>query len=204
MARPPATPEQRRQARNAIRQAAAEVAAEYGAAGVTARKVATRAGVSVGTLYSHFDDLSDLLRSLWTPIIAEADSKLTAVADAYPDPVDRVRAILGEFVTLVTGNEVLHRNTLLFVRPQTSEAPTQLPPNDLALHRLLVEAIREGQDAQAMIDGDPVQLAQVMWAGVHGALALPVNTDLYQLEPAVQQVGLMIDMLLASLSTTPS
>lgn len=204
MARPPATPGQRRQARNAIRQAAAEVAAEYGAAGVTARNVATRAGVSVGTIYSHFDDLSDLLRSLWTPIIAEADSKLAAVAEAYPDPVDRVRAMLGEFVALVAGNEVLHRNTLLFVRPQTSEAPTPLPPSDLALHRLLVEAISEGQDKGLVIDGDAVQLTQLLWAGVHGALALPVNTDLYQLEPAEQQVDLMIDMLIASLSTTPS
>jgi len=204
MARPPATAEQRRQARNAIRQAAAEVAAECGAASVTARKVATRAGVSVGTLYSHFDNLSALLRSLWTPIIAEADHELAAVAEAYRDPIERVRAILGEYAALVASNEVLHRNTLLFVRPQTSEAPAQLPPNDLAFHRLLVEAIREGQDAGAMTQGDPVQLAQVLWAGVHGALALPVNSDLYELEPAAQQVDLMIDLLVASLSSSQS
>lgn len=199
MARPSATAEQRRQASEAIRRAAVDLSVEGGVASITARSVAERAGVSVGTLYSHFDNLGDLMRSLWTPVIAEAGQKLATIAASYPNPIDRVQAMLVEYTALVLGNEALHRNTLLFVRPTNDPAPQQLPPDELDLHRLLTEAIREGQDAGLIIDGEAVQLTQLLWAGVHGALALPVNADLYALEPAEQQVVLMIDLLVASL-----
>lgn len=202
MARPPATPEQRRQARNDIRRAAADLAIEGGVPSVTVRKIATQAGVSVGTVYGHFDSLGDLMRSLWTPAIEEANRKLAATADAYPDPIDRVRAMLGEYAALATTNEALHRNTLLFVRPAGAPTPEQFPADDLDFHRLLTQAIRDGQGKGVMVVGDPVQLAQLMWAGVHGALALPVNADIYKLEPADQQVQLMIDVLTTSLRSS--
>lgn len=202
MARPPATPEQRREGRNTIRRAAIELVAEDGAASVTARKVATRAGVSVGTVYTHFGSLGELMRSLWTPVIEEANRKLAAVADSYPDPFDRIRAILGEYASLVASNEVLHRNTLLFVRPASAPAPQMFPADDLELHRLLTQAICDGQAHGLIIDGDPVRFAEVLWAGVHGALALPVNADIYELEPAPQQVELMTDLLIASLEAS--
>lgn len=199
MARPPATPEQRREARNTIRVAAADLVTEGGPSSVTVRKVAERAGVSVGTVYGHFESLSDLLRSLWTPVIAQTEHKLAATAKAHTDPLERIRAMLDDYVELATTNPILHRNTLLFVRPATSKSPEKVPADELELHRLLVEAIREGQGAGTIVDGEPAQLAQLLWAGVHGALALPVNTDLYELEPAAKQAQLMIDMLLRSL-----
>lgn len=204
MARPPATTEQRREARNAIRRAAIEIVTEDGTASVTARQVASRAGVSVGTLYTHFDSLSDLMRSLWTPVIEEADLKLAAVAAACPDPLDRIRAILGEYASLALSNHVLHRNTLLYVRPANAPAPERFPANDLQLHRLLQQAISDGQHQGEIIEGDAVRFAQLLWAGVHGALALPVNADIYELEPAAQQIALMIDSLITALEAPPT
>ena len=204
MPRPPATPEQKREARNRIRRAATEVVAEEGPANVTVRKVAARAEVSVGTVYSHFDSLGDLLRSLWIPVIAEADRKLAAAVDGASDPIERVRVILGHYVDLALGNQVLHRSTLLFVRPANVEAPQPLPLDELVFHRLLVEAVTDGQAAGALVDGDPTQLAQMLWAGVHGALALPVNNDIYDLEPADQQARLMIDTMVGALAVAVS
>ena len=64
MARPAASPEQRDRQRGRIRRAAAEVYAENGLLGVTARAVAQRAGVSTGTIYSYFDGLQGLMRSI--------------------------------------------------------------------------------------------------------------------------------------------
>ena len=204
MARPPATTEQRREARDTIRRAAGDLVAEEGPTGVTVRKVATRAGVSVGTVYSHFSNLQSLMRSLWTPVIREANRTLIAVAANHPDPLERLRVLLGTYVSLAVGNETLHRNTLLYVRPANQPTPTPLPLADLDFHRLLVEAVHDGQSAGLIIDGDETELAQVLWAGVHGAVGLPVNTDIYELEPAEQQADLMIRLLLASLSARPN
>ena len=76
MARPAATPEQRARKRFLIRDAAAELAREVGPAGVTIRKIAERAGVSVGTVYKHFGSLTDITRSLWTEPVAEANQRM--------------------------------------------------------------------------------------------------------------------------------
>ena len=65
MARPTLTDEQRRATRQKIRKAASELHAELGIANISARGVAERAGVSVGTLYTHFGNLTTLMQSLW-------------------------------------------------------------------------------------------------------------------------------------------
>ena len=70
MPRPALTEEQRRATRRRIRRAASELYAEAGLSRISARAVAERAGVSVGTLYTHFDNLTDLMRSLWRAPVA--------------------------------------------------------------------------------------------------------------------------------------
>ena len=64
MARPTHTPEQKAAIRQQIRSAASALYAQDGLK-VTARRVAEEAGVSVGTIYSYFGSLSDLMQSLW-------------------------------------------------------------------------------------------------------------------------------------------
>lgn len=204
MARPPATPEQKSQARLVIQNAAAELTAEGGVANVTVRKVAERAEVSVGAVYAHFESIGELMRSLWTPVIEEANHKLQTVADSVNDPCDRIRSILNEYVVLATSNELLHRTTLLYVRPPDAPLPERLPASAATFHGLLADAIAEGQASGQIIEGAVTPLAQMLWAGVHGALALPVNADIYMLEPAVPQAQLMIDTLMSALTPLSS
>ena len=65
MARPSHSPEQKREIRNKIRAAASKLYKEEGGSKVTARSVATEAGVSIGTLYAYFDNLGEVMQSLW-------------------------------------------------------------------------------------------------------------------------------------------
>ncbi|MGB0114778.1 MAG: TetR/AcrR family transcriptional regulator [Ilumatobacteraceae bacterium] len=199
MARPPATPQQRRAARSAIRRAAADVAIEEGVSGVTVRKVAARAGVSIGTVYTHFPSLHDLMRSLWAEPLNKINERMTAVAADHDDPFDRIRALLEAYVAFAFENEALFRGALLYVRPATTPVPEPRPLDEVAFARLLVVAVAEAQQRGEAREGDPEQLGEVLWAGVHGALALPINTDAYALRPARSQAELMITMLLEAL-----
>ena len=65
MARPTLTKEQRAEIRSRIRKAATELYPESGLSDISARGIAKRAGVSVGTIYSYFDNLPELMQSLW-------------------------------------------------------------------------------------------------------------------------------------------
>jgi AcrR family transcriptional regulator len=62
--RPALTDKQRRETRLRNFTAAAELCAENGFRDISARTIADKAGVSVGTLYTNFDNLKDLMQSL--------------------------------------------------------------------------------------------------------------------------------------------
>lgn len=199
MPRPPASPEQRNEQRNRIRRAAADLYAEQGPRGVTVRAVAKGAGVSTGTLYSYFDNLQAIMRSLWTGPVAEVGRKLEAVAQNHPDPEERVRALLHGYADFARDEPEIHRGAMMFVRPGSVAAPERQPAEELPFYRLVREAIDDGQADGSFRAGDPAVHAQTLWAGVHGALALPVHMDAYEIQPAAALVASMIDALVGSL-----
>ena len=199
MARPRATPEQREQQRRRIRRAAAEVYREHGIGGFTVRAIAERAGISTGALYSYFENLHELLRSLWTEPVAAANERLEALAAAEPDPLRRIAAILEGYADFARREPEIYRSLLLFVRPSALPPPEVQPADAAPVHRLLREAIAEGQAAGVVREGDPSQLAQVLWAGVHGALGLPQNLEGFELDEPQRLAAAMIPALLRSI-----
>ena len=200
MPRPAATEEERASQRRRLRQAAADLNREGGPAAVSVRAVAKRAGVSTGLLYSYFADLSALMRSLWMVPIAELGRSLAAVERAEPDPVVRIRRLLETYADFATTNDETHRGLLLWVRPPNSSTDRHDDPDDLMLFSSLRRAIEAGQESGVIRPGDPRLLAQLLWSGIHGALALPINTDTYDLLSGATMAPEMIDALIHSLT----
>ncbi len=163
------------------------------------RSVTGRAGMSPGALYNSFANLHDLLRSLWTGSVDRAGEQLAFVAAAHEDPVERIRAILEAYVDYVRSNPELHRNLLLFVRPINLPEPEVRQLEELPLFVHLRDAIAEGIAAGSIREGDPAQGAQVLWAGVHGALGLPINVEGFALDEPDALAAAMIDTLIAAL-----
>ena len=196
MARPKATPEQRAQVRRSIQSAAATLYRQEGLSAISARAVATKAGVSVGTIYTYFGDLTGLMQSLWTGRVAEQEDVFRALAAEQEIPLDRIEVLLEAYLKFGIENAVLYRNALMFVRPATLEAPEKEALSGYAFPTLIQHAIEDGQALETIIPGDPVQLTQLIWSGVHGALALPVNMDRLDLKPADEMVEATVASLL--------
>lgn len=177
MPRTAATPAQREQTRQKIRQAAAAIYSDGGLSAVSARAIATRAEVSVGTLYSYYSNLGDLLRSLWTTPVAQALQHMRGIAESEVSPLQRLQALLAYYVDFARANSEVYRGAFLFVRPEGAPQGERPPivPDDF--HLLLCGVIREGQKAGDIKKSDSDRLAHLLWAGVHGAIALPINFD---------------------------
>ena len=199
MARPPATPEQRREQRQKIRQAAVDLYAEEGPSGISARAVAAKAGVSQGTIYRYYASLGELMRSLWVEPLREANQRLEKTAGEIDDPVERIRALLLGYLEFALDQPEVYRGGPMYVRPQSAPNPDQHSPERAPLYRLMVEAIDEGR-AQGRIDvADSGRTVELLWAGLHGAIALPINADIYELTPAASTGPEMIDLLVNAL-----
>ncbi len=204
MARPAATEAERSEQRQRIRRAAAELYQAEGPPALSVRAIAKRAGMSTGLLYSHFASLSDLLRTLWMGPIADLGRSLADVEAAQADPVARIGQLLHTYIDFVVDHPDVHRGLLLFVRPPTSPAPEAGDPDGLVLHAALRRAVAEAQAQGTVREDDPTVLAELLWSGVHGALALPVNTDTYALTDGAELAREMVATLLLSLTTHTS
>ena len=177
MPRPAATPEQRDETRRRIRAAAAELFLEKGPGAVSVRGIAERAGISVGTLYGYFDNLTDLMRSLWKEPLARANETFLGVAADHADPCARIEALLRAYVEFAVRSEGTYRGAFLFVRPESAAKPDPKALTSMVFFRLLAEAIEEAQAQGRARPGSAIAHGQILWASVHGALGIPVNID---------------------------
>lgn len=200
MARPKATPEQRAEVRRSIKRAAAELYREEGLGAVSARAVAKKAGVSVGTIYSYFGDLAGLGQSLWEGRVARQEDVFREIAAQHEDPLARINALLEAYLTFGIEQHELYRSVLLFVRPAAMGEPERQDVSAVAFPALLKAAIEQGQAAGQVRGGDAGDLAQLLWSGVHGAIALPINLARVELKPVDELKTVTIDRLLSMLN----
>jgi AcrR family transcriptional regulator len=200
MPRKPATEDQKQAARRRLQKAASGLYAELGATGVSARAIADRADMSVGALYLHFGSLQGLMQSLWQEPLETINRQLEQIAADHPDPVQRLRKLLEAYVEVAVERPELFRGAFLFVRPETLPKPERAPLASAVFAALLADAIAQGQSSGVLAPGDPGRLAQLAWAGLHGALALPINFDRLAFDNTRALTSDMIALLLAALA----
>ncbi len=140
------------------------------------------------------------MRSLWEIPIAELGASLESDELAEPDPVKRIERLLATYIEFAISNEETHRSLLLFVRPPGSTTDVSNDPDELILFAALRRAIEAGQSSGVVRDGDPRLLAQMLWSGVHGALALPINVDTYRLGDGPTVAAEMVALLIRSIT----
>ncbi|MCR9277011.1 MAG: TetR/AcrR family transcriptional regulator [Pseudomonadaceae bacterium] len=204
MPRPALTEEQKQQTRRNIRSAAARLYATAGLEKISARAVADEAGVSVGTLYTHFDSLTALMQSLWKQPVRKLIAELENEISGIDEPLDRVRSILKSYAAFANDNRAVYRGAFMYVRPQSHDKPSAVALQDDRFFSMLTNAIEAAQERSQARNGDPAALAQLIWSAVHGAIALPLNVDRLALAPPEESTGPMIEALLEWLSDSGS
>lgn len=200
MPRPALTDAQRQKTRSTIRSAAARLYAKNGLEKISARTVAQEAGVSVGTLYTHFDSLTELMQSLWKQPVKRLIGELETQLQEIDQPMDRLRRILEAYAAFASEHRAVYRGAFMFVRPETQEKPNPVALTDDRFFMMLTSAIRDAQQRGQARSGDPGNFAQLLWSGIHGAVALPLNVDRLALKPPEASTQPMIDALLEWLS----
>ena len=200
MPRPALTEEQRREIRRRIRRAASELYGTSGLGEISARAIAKKAGVSVGTIYSHFGNLAELMQSLWRQPVRQLVADLDEIAKDVEQPLTTLRALLNKYAEFAQTNNAVYRGAFMFVRPESHPKPEAIAIEEAAIPGALISVIKAGQDAGEIKAGDPIELAQLVWAGVHGAIALPDNLDRVAFSNPEVIVEQMIETLIESIS----
>jgi AcrR family transcriptional regulator len=182
--------ERRERAREEIRtrilDAARELFDSEGYEHVTMRRIAEAIEYSPTTIYNHFEDKDDLVRAL-----CEDDfSRLLEVfreEEPPADPVEWIRRLARAYARF--GLELPNHYRFMFMTAHKREDHGPLSPGNQSYETLRMavgRAIQTGQFRKADVD----TVSQVLWASLHGAVALLITIprDLWPVAPAASDL----------------
>ncbi len=166
--------------RSRILDAARELFEKEGYEAVTMRRIADKVEYTATALYSHFENKEALLQAL-------SDRDALALGERFrqlrkiPNPVERIRRMGEAYMRFAL--EHPHEYRLLFMMPQPPLSPERSiirkgdPDQDA--YALLVTTVDEAVAAGLLRSElrDPEQIAQVLWAGVHGFASLILTKE---------------------------
>ena len=157
--------------------AAERILEAEGPRGLSARKIATAIGYTVGTLYLVFENLDDLLLQLNGRTLDRLGERLLAAHEGCHDGAECLLALAETYVVFAEAE--LHRWQLLVERVERV-VDDNLPDWYEAKLSLVFGLVEEAL-ARCGGDHDPREAqraARVLWAGVHGICILKVHQRL--------------------------
>ncbi|HEX2835109.1 MAG TPA: TetR/AcrR family transcriptional regulator [Thermoanaerobaculia bacterium] len=165
---------EREEIRTRILDAARELFAHEGVESVTMRRIADRIEYSPTAIYFHFRDKEALLAELCDCDFREFAHGFTLIAQ-IADPVERLRAAGHAYVDFGLNHPSHYR--LMFMTPKETKANLESKGNpEEDAYAFLQGIVRELLAAGKLRDGfaDVDLAAQVIWAGIHGVVALEI------------------------------
>jgi AcrR family transcriptional regulator len=189
--------------RRALIEAGIAILTEQGMAGLTLRKVASRAGVSHAAPYSHFTDKQALLAAIGTQGYHTLHERLCAAIQGHEaDPWAELEEAAWAYVGFALEKPAHFRVTLSGLVERQSDHPEYV---EIA-HRsfdLVLRIVGGCQAAGHLGPGPVAQVAAAVWALVHGMASLLLEGQLpHTVTEAAPARKLLLDAL-GRMGTSP-
>lgn len=163
----------------ALLQEAVRTIETEGVGGVTLRAVGRKLGVSRTALYRHFTDKSSLLAAVASEGFRTLRNRLEYVWNAHHGGRKGFDAMGAAYVHFAVAHPSHYR---VMFGGFVKEAPpdSELAQEGTAAFQVLVHAIVSLQKQRSIRADDPLELAQYVWANVHGIAMLAIDGLLHQ------------------------
>lgn len=169
-------------------EAAEAIAAQEGLSGLSARKVASKIGYTVGTLYLVFKNLDDLILQVNDRTLSQLYKEMERVSSRQKTPETCILALSHAYIEFATNNtarwSMIYEHVLEdnFVLPEPFQNQVQ------QMFALVENALRPLGINKS--DLEIAQAARALWSGIHGIciLALTRNLDIAGID-SVQELA---------------
>jgi AcrR family transcriptional regulator len=150
--------------------------ASEGVGGLTARRLAERAGTSPAAIYELFGDKGGVVRAMFFSGFEQLHAALTAKPPLDPDPVRALHQLADRYRAFILAHPAL--SAVMFSRPFSSFEPA---PDESAagahVRELIVDAIETAVAAERL-SGDATDIAHAYVALIHGLAAAQTSNRL--------------------------
>ena len=177
MASPPRTRTPSADVRSALLAAAVHLLETEGTDALSVRRIAAEAHVAPMGVYNHFDGKHGVVEALWVEGFDRLRSTLETLGE-IDDPGDALVEGFRRYRSLALAHPMAYR--LMFLKAVPGFEPSVEAAWTAALaFEALVAAVRRAMESGAITTGDPVQVAQVVWAAVHGWVSLELDSMIF-------------------------
>jgi AcrR family transcriptional regulator len=167
--------------RDEIREMAIAAAAKHvemeGFQSLTARKVASSIGYTVGTLYHVFRNFDDLIIHLNAQTIDEMAALIQQNTRRKRNPENRIRAMAEFYVKYATDHPDRWRLVFEHRAPRGIPTPLQMKERRDVLFEMVADNLREISPGRMLQEVD--HTATALWSGIHGICILALTGKLY-------------------------
>jgi len=173
MASPPRTRTPSADVRSALLEAAAHLLETAGPDALSVRRIAAAAHVAPMGVYNHFDGKHGVVEALWVESFDRLRVTLESLGEV-DDPGDALVEGFRRYRALAQAHPMAYR--LMFLDAVPGFEPSVEAAWSAAMSfEALVAVVRRAMEAGAVTAGDAVQVAQVVWAAVHGWVSLELD-----------------------------
>jgi len=165
---------ERQETRSKILDAARQLFIEQGYDAVTMRKVAQSVEYSPTAIYVHFKDKEALMRELCTEDFDKLAEAFQVVLQ-IEDPIERLEQVGIAYVNFAIQFPNHYRLMFMTPRPpEVSQVDERKGNIQKDAYALLIAVVQSAMEKKCFRPewSDPDLLAQILWAGVHGVVAL--------------------------------
>jgi AcrR family transcriptional regulator len=154
----------------ALLASAADLLERDGPDGLSVRRIAAAAGVAPMGVYNHFESKFGIIEALFVQGFERLKEAIAATQD-IEDPYEALREGGRRYRGLALAHPMAYR--IMFLR-----AVPGFDPSDQALEAAgeafaaLVSSVQRAIEAGVVADGPPNDIAQVIWAAIHGWVSL--------------------------------
>lgn len=158
--------------RRAILDQARALLLESGYTSLTMRRIAGAIGCTPTSIYLYFRDKDALLHALIDEGMELLQEALEETARATPDAVERVEALCRRYLEFGLENPEFYE-VMFTLRPRAMERyPAEKYRRGRRNLEVFAESLAEAHAQGRLEAADPMLAASVVWAGLHGAIAL--------------------------------
>ncbi len=173
--------------------------AEHGIEGLSLRGLAAAAGCSRTTPYRYFKNKADILAAVReTQFRRLADENQTAARN-HADPEQRLRALAQTYVSFALDNPEAYR-VMFSVNQHDEQRYPELVKQIMRAQEPMMTAVAEAVN-NGSAEGDPNNIAHILWAGLHGVISLHLSDKLHMGRQVHELVQVMIRSLSKAVAT---
>jgi len=176
--------------RQALVEAALRALEHQRAEELSLRALGRDLGVSPRAPYRHFETKEDLLAAVAIEGFRASAAFTTArVSAAGASPIARLRAVGEAYVLFAVARPAAFRVMYAPYATVKENAPDLVRARADG-HRATMEMIADGQAAGLLRQGDPMQLALLLWSSIHGLSVLLVEGQLGRYDRPIEAAKL--------------